>query len=160
MTLSSQERIVVRREELLKRARGIRLRLLDEGARVDEVLSGLDAEILQDADLLEAVLWQTMVEMLPETGEELLRSLTVMEKLPQGQTKGDLLHQVRACFKSALKRQSVERQRVLTREKKKLAALGISGSAIMPKIPSQDGWDDEFRSEMERLKKELLATAS
>ena len=160
MTLSSEEREEVRKEEVLKRAKGIRLKLVNEGLRLNDVLSGLDSEILEDRSLLEWALWQTMVEMLPTEGDELIRSLDVMEKLPQSRTKADTLKQVRVCFKNALKRQALDRQKALAKEKKKLAAIGISGSAVMPKIPSREGWDAEFQSEMEKLKKELVETAS
>lgn len=160
MTLSSREREEFRRDEFVKRAKGIRLKLLEEAERFDDVLSALDSEPPDDRDFLQEVLWQIMIEMLPTTGEELLRSLAVMEKLPQGQSKGRILREIHSCFKNAVKRQAEDRKRVVAKEKKKLAALGISGSAVVPKIPSQQGWDDEFRTDLAKLKNALLSAAS
>jgi len=158
MTLSSRERDDLRREEFVRRAKGLRLKLAVDGANIDDVLAPSDTESPEDRDFLREVLWEVMIEMLPTNGEEFLRSLTVMEQLPQAKTKGSLLREMRVCFKNALKRQSEDRKRVVAREKKKLAAHGISGSAAVPKIPSGSVWDDQFHADMARLKRALLSS--
>jgi len=156
MTLSTREREDLRREEFARRAKGIRLKLLQEGENIDDVLAGLDAEPPDDRALLQEVLWQIMVELLPTTGEDLLRSLTVMEQLPQGHGKARVLHEIHSSFKNSVKRQAEERKRIVNRERKKLAAIGISGSAVVPKIPSRQDLDASFQADLARLKTALL----
>jgi len=156
MTLSTREREDLRREEFAKRARGIRFKLMQEGEKIDDVLAALDAEPPDDRALLQEVLWQTMVELMPATGEDLLRSLAVMEKMPQGRSKGHVLHEIHSSFKNSVKRQAEERKRIVNRERKKLAALGISGSAVVPKIPSRQELDASFQAELAKLKTALL----
>jgi hypothetical protein len=160
MTLSTSERDDLRREEFAKRAKGLRLRLLTEGENIEDILSAIDAESPEDRDALRKALWQVMVEMLPLNGDDFLRSVTVMEQLPQARTKESVLRDIRGCFKHALKRQAEDRKKVVTREKKKLAAFGISGSAAVPKIPSGSVWDDQFHADMAKLKEALLSPSS
>lgn len=157
MTLSTRERDDLKKEELIKRARGLRLKLEADGTDIGEVLAALEEEPPEDRDALRKVLWEVMIDLLPLNGEELLRSLTAMEHLPQAASKGGVLREMRACFKNALKRQAEDRKKVIAREKKKLAAHGISGSAAVPKIPTQSDPDDRFREDMAKLKKALLS---
>ena len=79
-----------------------------------------------------------------------------MEMLPAGKAKAPTLHELRTSFKSRLKARGEDRKKVLAREKKKLAAAGISGSAVVPKISKGLGAEQGFEEELGRFKRELL----
>ncbi|MGB6063562.1 MAG: hypothetical protein WBG50_02070 [Desulfomonilaceae bacterium] len=158
MSLSHEEKESLRAEELRKRANGFRIRLLDDPSRADEILSGLNNESENDRQLLHSLLWNAMVEAMP-ADEAVLQYLHVMEMLPAGTVKNEILHELRSSFKSWLKTRGTDRQKALTREKKKLAAAGISGNAVVPKIPKGSGVEHGFEQELERFKRQLLSDA-
>jgi len=155
MTLSSEERERLHREDLRKRAKGFKIKLLQNPSGTEEVLSQLNENAPEDRKLLEDFIWQEMVESLP-LDREILQHLDLMEKLPQSEPKGPILREIRFCYKTLLKEQAGERHKILAREKKKLAAFGISGSAVVPKIPLQSPLHADFLSELEGLKQDLL----
>jgi len=155
MTLSSDEKERLRREDLLKRAKGFKIKLLHNPSATEEVLSPLDEYVPEDQRLLQDLIWQEMVESLP-LDREILQHIDLMEKLPQSRPKGPILREIRSRFKTLLKDQAEERHKTLAREKKKLAAFGISGSAVVPKIPSQSSLHTDFSSDLESLKRDLL----
>jgi hypothetical protein len=154
MSLSQEEKASLHTEELRKRANGFKIRLLDDPARADEIIATLDNEPESDRQVLHSLIWKTMVETLP-ADEELLKYLPIMEKLPTGQAKAATLHELRASFKSWLKTRGDERKKLIARERKKLASAGISGSAVVPKIPEGSRAEQGFEEELERLGKEL-----
>jgi len=155
MSLSQEEKDTLHKEELLKRANGFKIRLLDDPSRAAEILAILDSEPESDRLLLHSLLWNAMLETLP-ADEEILKYLSVMETLPEGEAKATTLHELRASFKSWLKVRGADRKKILAREKKKLAAAGISGSAVVPKIPKGPGAEHGFEGELEKFKKELV----
>ena len=158
MSLSQEEKESLHLEELRKRANGFKIRLLDDPSRADEMLATLDNEPESDRRVLHSLLWNAMVESLP-ADEEILKCLHIMEMLPAGQAKVATLHELRASFKSWLKTRGADRKKVVARERKRLASAGISGSAVVPKIPKGSGAEQGFELELEKLKTELMAEA-
>ncbi|MBI4962036.1 MAG: hypothetical protein HY913_02050 [Desulfomonile tiedjei] len=156
MTLSPDERESLRTEDLRKRAKGFKIKLLQNPAAVEEILSSLDEHSPEDRTALELFIWEEMVDSLP-LDHELLQYLELMEKLPQAKLKGQVLNEIRSRFKTLLKDQADDRHKSFAREKKKLAALGISGSAVVPKIPKQSPLHEGFSSDFAKLKRDLLA---
>jgi len=159
MSLSQEEKESLHVEELRKRANGFKIRLLDDPSRADEILATLDNEPESDRRLLHSLLWNTMLDTLP-ADEEILKYLHVMEALPVGQAKIAKLHEMRATFKSWLNIRGAERKKVLARERKKLAAAGISGSAVVPKIPKGPRAEQGFEQALGKLKAELMTETS
>jgi hypothetical protein len=159
MSLSQAEKESLHMEELRKRANGFKIRLLDDQSRADEILATLDSQPENDRRVLHSLLWNAMVESLP-ADEEILKCLHVMEMLPAGKANASKLHELRASFKSWLKTRGADRKKVLARERKKLAAAGISGSAVVPKIPKESSAEQGFEQHLGRLKTELMAEAS
>jgi len=159
MSLSQAEKESLHMEELRKRANGFKIRLLDDPSRTDEILATLDNEPESDRRLLHSLLWNTMLDTLP-ADEEILKYLHVMEMLPAGKAKATKLHELRASFRSWLKTRGADRKKVLARERKKLAAAGISGSAVVPKIPKGSSAEQGFEQELGKLKTELMTEAS
>jgi hypothetical protein len=159
MSLSKEEKESLHMEELRKRANGFRIRLLDDPSRADEILAALDNEPERDRLVLHSFLWNTMLETLP-ADEEILKCLQIMELLPTGKANASKLSKLRAAFKSWLKTRGADRKKVLAREKKRLAAAGISGSAVVPKIPKGSGVERGFEQELERFRKELSGNNS
>jgi len=159
LTLTTAERANLRKEEFGKRAKGFRLRLLEDPSRADEVLAVLKDETPEDRNLLETLIWGEMVENLP-AGHDILKHIEVMKVLPQSHGKGRALGELKSLFKEGMKSEAEDRKKVITREKKKLAALGISGTAVIPKIPKEIEPDPEVLSAMGKCKKELLAESA
>jgi hypothetical protein len=151
MVLSQEEKEQYRREELGKRAKGLRIKLLDSDQEVDQVLDSLNEEPVEDRKLLESLLWDEMIESL-STDKDALRQLLVMEKLPQSQNRASELAQIRNMLKAGLKSRTKDRKKIVARERKRLAAFGLSGTAVVPKIPDDAILDSEAASRIEELK--------
>jgi hypothetical protein len=159
MSLSQEEKESLHMEELRKRANGFKIRLLDDPSRADEILATLNNEPESDRRVLHSLLWNAMVESLA-ADEEILKCLHIMEMLPAGSANTAKLHELRASFKSWLKTRGADRKKVLARERKRLAAAGISGSAVVPKIPKSSDAEGGFELELGKLKTELMVEAS
>jgi len=155
MSLSSEEREDLRKDELEKRAKGFRLKLLDNPGDAEQILASISGEPEQDRAFLQTSLWNEMVNGLAP-GKDFLTHLEVMGKLPQGTAKASLLKELRSAMDSAKKDWSQDIKKVIAREKKKLASLGISGSAVVPKI-SKSGLDQDYTALIGRFKGRLLA---
>jgi hypothetical protein len=153
MTLSDNEKDELHREELKKKARGYRVKLLDSPSEVDQTIASLDGEA--DKSLLEALVWEELVDTLPND-HTANRHVGIMEKLPQATSKADVLDAIRTLMKSSSKVVAQDRKKVLTREKKKLASFGISGTAVLPKTPKDGQLTSEIVSKLDTLKKDLL----
>lgn len=155
MALSADEKEAVRREEMEKKAKGFRLKLLEDPVGADQILVLVEEEPEENRDLLRSMIWETMVEGLIED-ENRFKYLEVMEKLPQAREKHAALKEVRSALQEAMKDRNKDRKKMLTREKKKLASFGISGSAVVPKISKKGGSDSELRATAESFKEKLL----
>lgn len=155
MTLSEDEKGNLRREEFTRRARGLRLKLLDNPTGAEEILSALQSESEQDRTLLQSLLWEEMVQAVP-ADESALPQLELLGKMPQAGSKTSTLAQMRSFIKSRLKDRSRDRRTTLAREQKKLAAFGIAGTAVVPKLPKQPLVGQDSLAVWERLKGQLL----
>jgi hypothetical protein len=154
MSLSVEERANLRQEDLRKRARGVKFKLVQDPDRAEEILSSLSKEPDEDRRFLESFLWELMIEEMP-TDAKIFKRLDLMEKLPGAQDRSHALHRLRDAFREVAKNDVIDKKRILTREKKRLAALGISGSAVLPKIPKENFPDGEFLERIESLRREL-----
>ena len=155
MSLSEDEKESLRTEELEKKARGFRLRLLEDPSRVREILWDLEKEPDENRRLLQRLLWESVVEGL-DVPEELFKCLDVLEKLPQAVDKASLLKEARAAVNAAMKDRAKDRKKILNRERKKLAAFGISGSAVVPKMPTDGSYDSAVAAAVAEYQKKLL----
>lgn len=158
MVLSEEEKKGIRDERLRKRANGFRMRLMETPDILDEVLQSLDQEPEEDRKDLESLVWRQIVESLTPS-KEIFGTVTLLEKLPQAKTKGPVLKELRARFTEELKDKSKEKKKVVAREQKKLAALGISGTAVVPKMPKEPETDTGLASVLEGFKDRLLDAA-
>lgn len=157
MSLSAEERADLRQEDLRKRARGLKLKLVQDPDRVEEILSPLSQEPAEDRRILESYLWELMIEDMP-TDAKALKYLDLMEKLPGAQARTQALQRLRDAFREVTKSDVMDKKKILTRERKRLAALGISGSAVLPKIPKGNVPSGEFLERIESLRRELSGT--
>lgn len=153
MALSPEERESIRRQDMLKKARGFKLKLLEDPSTAEEALSSLGEESPEDRALVESSLWKLLVEELP-SNDEILKYLDLMEKIAPNEAP--TLKEIRAAFKSGVKDRISEKKKVVHKEKKRLASLGISGTAVMPKIPQDVDAGDDFSVVLEKFKAELL----
>ncbi len=158
MTLSAEEQEHLRKERLGKIAKGYRMKLLELPEGADQILEAIENESPEDRELLRELIWAEMVENLPADAD-ILKYLELMEKLPQAESKRLIIGELRGKFKSSLKHQVPDRKKIVLREKKKLAAAGISGSAVVPRIPKTPEPDPEFISALQRCRRELLDQA-
>jgi len=155
MSLSSEERDQLHREELEKRARGFKLKLMENRATVDEIIESMNGDSDEDRKLLDSLLWEQIFDGLPED-RSILKCLDLMERLPAGKARPGVMKEMRSFFKTAAKGRSVDRKKLLTREKKKLASAGISGTAVVPKAPKTVPPNSESPSRIEEFKHQLL----
>jgi len=155
MTLTAEEQENLRRERLGKMAKGYRIKLLEVPEGAEQILEAINGESPEDRELLRELIWVEMVENLPSDAD-ILNYLELMENPPQAESKHAVISELRGTFKAGLKHQVPDRKKIVLREKKKLAAAGISGSAVVPKIPKNPEPDPEFLSVLQRRRRELL----
>jgi hypothetical protein len=155
MSLSSEERDRLHREELAKRAKGFRLKLMENRSTVDDILEAMNEDSDEDRLLLDSMLWEEIFDGLPDD-KSIPRFLDLMEQLPTGKAKPTVLKEMRLFFKDAAKGRSVDRKKLLTRERKRLTAAGISGTAVVPKVSKNLKANSGFLSKIEEFKHQLL----
>ena len=155
MSLSAEEREEIHREEMLKKAKGYKLKLLHDIAIRDEALIALNQESDSDKNLILQNLWSLLIDDLPRN-EEILNYTEVMELIAPH--KAPILKELRAAFKSEVKDTFSDKKKIVHKERKRLAALGISGSAVVPKIVTKAEGDD-FVSVIEEFREKLADPA-
>jgi len=155
MTLSDQEKADLRMEELSRKARGFCLKLFDDPSRSDEILSTLDQEPAEERNLMLNLIWGHMVEDLP-TSKEIFNHIDILERMPQARRLAKELKEFRAALNIALKDSNAARHKALARERKKLESAGISGSAVVPKLPGDTATVEDFPAIVTRFKGRLL----
>lgn len=156
MTLSDGERERLRREELAKRAKGLRLKLMRDPSRVDEIRASIEEQSASDREVLDSLFWAEMVENMPEDKELLLPYLELLERLPQARGKHAVFGKIRDTLKAHTKDKSADKKSQAARERKRLADAGISGSAVVPRLVA-DGTDgSRFVTAVNLLKKSLV----
>jgi hypothetical protein len=154
MSLSAEERANLHQEDQRKRVKGLKLKLVQEPERVEEILAPLSNETGDDRLLLESLLWELMIEEMP-LDSRVFKYLDLMENLPGAQSRAQVLHRLRDTFKEVAKNQVIDKKKTLNREKKKLAALGISGGAVIPKVPKEDIPSGNFLERIAALSRDL-----
>jgi hypothetical protein len=155
MSLSRNEKEEIRKQDFRKKAKGLRRRLLDNPAGSDEILEAIHKETQEDKRLLEAMLWDEIVRDMPNN-MQIFQHLDVLEKMPRSPVIARILKEAYASLKAATKTGAKDKKKILTREKKKLAAFGISGSAVTPKLPSDSYTDEGFAKTVEACRRDLL----
>jgi hypothetical protein len=146
MSLSEEEKEALRKEDFRRKARGLRLRLMDNPTASDDILPALQLESEEDRKLLESFLWEELVREMPADAH-VFQHLDLLEKMLQAEKSKAILREAREAFKNATKTRGKDRKKILLREKKKLASWGISGSAVVPKLPP----DSEAGAELARM---------
>ncbi len=158
MSLSEDEKEDLRREDFRKKARGLRLRLMDNPSNSDDILSVLQQESEGDRQILEALLWEELVREMP-ANTHIFQHLDLLEKIPQAEKDKSILREARESFKEATKSRAKDKKKILLREKKKLASWGISGSSVVPKLPSDFDAGDDLARLVEQYKYRILQRA-
>lgn len=159
MSLSSEEKEDLKREELEKRAKGFRLRFVDGTIEADEILSTIDEEPNEDGKRLQSLLWKELVESLP-LDQTMLKFLDLMEKLPQGEAKARIIKDCRSSMKDLGKIKAKDRKKLAALERKKLASFGISGTAVIPKLSDDTTAGSKAAARMEEFKSKLRESPS
>lgn len=154
MSLSTEEKEDLKREELEKRAKGFRVRFADGTLDADAILSTIGEESEEDAQRLKSLLWTEMVESLPDD-RSALKFLALMERLPQAQAKALIIGEIRSSMKDLGKTKAKDRKKLAAVERKKLASFGISGTAVVPKLPDEMGAGSKTAAKMEEFKRRL-----
>jgi hypothetical protein len=154
MTLSREEKDNIRKEDLRKRAGGLKMKLMDAPETWEETSAWLEKESSEDRASLERNVWELLVEELP-ADQRGLKYLDLMEKLSVGKLKEEVLSKARSSLKSHLKNRGQERKKLLAKEKKKLASFGVSGTAVIPKI-HQTAVESDSEAFATKLKRDLL----
>ncbi|MFH1115309.1 MAG: hypothetical protein V1792_15470 [Pseudomonadota bacterium] len=159
MALSKEEKEDLRKEDLRRKARGLRLRVMDDPSACDDILQALQRDAAEDRSLLESLLWEELVREMP-LDARVFGHLDLLEKMPQAGKTGPLLREARESFKNASKDRTKDRKKILIREAKRLAGLGISGSAVVPKLPPDSDTGGELTRAIEKFRGQLLKTAA
>jgi hypothetical protein len=155
MTLSEEERERLQREESVKRAKGLRLKLMTDPSRANEVLAAIEKESATEHPMLDSLFWSDMVENIPED-KELLPYLDLLESLPQARGKQSILRKIRDSWKACTKETSADKKDQAARERKRLADVGISGGAVVPRLLEGGFTLSRFSDDLKVLKKALV----
>ncbi len=115
MSMSPEERESLHREEMLKKAKGYKLKLVDNPATAEDTLSSLNQEKPEDKLLIQRFLWTILVEELP-TNEDILKYLDIMEAIEPD--KSSILKEVRSAFKSGVKDRISDKKRSSRKKKR------------------------------------------
>jgi hypothetical protein len=152
MALSEDEKKAFKREELHKKAKGLYLKLTQTPALMDSLLDGIRESDEPDDKTLRALLWNIFVENLP-SGKDMDSYLELMRKMPAPPDRISLLSDMQKELKARQKSRMKQRKVALEAERKRLAAAGISGTAVSPKLrDDHDGTMDII----EKYKKILI----
>jgi hypothetical protein len=156
MSLSNEERKSLHDEGLLKRAKGLKLKIIQNPANTDEIVSSSEFETEADRKQAEEHLWGMMLDDIPTT-EKAFKYIDLLGKLPAGKRHAQVLATMKTDFRRVLKESVTEKKKFLTKEKKKLASIGISGSAVMPRIPKDFDLGYLFAQLIDKYKAKLNA---
>ncbi len=138
MSLSEEEKKAFKREELQKKAKGLYLKLTQTPALMDSLLDGIRASDEPDDKMLRAMLWNIFVENLP-SGKDMESYLELMRKIPASPDRVSLLSDLRKELKLHRQGRMKQRKVEMEAERKRLAAAGISGTAVSPKLRNDRG---------------------
>ncbi len=155
LSLSSSEREKINEEELEKRARGVRLKIEMDPLGSENYIDSAELEDEGAQAKLRLAVWRLLVEDVP-TDETVFKYLTFLERTLLAAPKHTLIEKMKRDLRHVLKETVVDKKKALTKERKKLTAIGISGEAVMPKLPKTVPASEEFVKLAENYKKELL----
>lgn len=155
MSLSPEEKKRLHMEKLRKKAKGFEIKILGNPDSSDEIIASINNEPEDDAGILKSLVWNSLVQKMPK-GEAVLKHLEILDKLPQAKAKGKILDDLRAILKTSLKNRNKDLKNILNSERKKLAAFGISGSAVVPKLVTDSWINKNTSSKIEINKAKLL----
>lgn len=155
MGLTAEEKRGIRLKDLEKKSKGIILRLLEDPENCDAIIASINDEPEKDGATLRTMVWNGLVESLP-AGKDLPQHLDILEKFPQAQSKSPILGQLRDLWNTAQKNRTKDTKALLNAERKKLAAFGISGSAVIPKIDKDAAIQEIISSKLNVIKTNLL----
>lgn len=133
MSLSQEEKHSLHREELRKKAKGFFVKLIEHPDSIDDILRSVRNEPPGDSEILTAMIWNEMAVNIPGR-KAILKHIDAMEKIPHEEQKGKLLGELKAELNATLKNLSKDMKSLVNGERKKLAAFGISGSAVIPNV--------------------------
>ncbi|MBM3299267.1 MAG: hypothetical protein FJY85_04870, partial [Deltaproteobacteria bacterium] len=105
MSLSTEEKESFRREELQKKARGFRLKLLQTPSHAVEILSAVDHEPQENRGVLLSFIWKNLIDGMIDEAEP-LKTIQVLERLPQAVSKKPLLGEFRSALNTAIRQKS------------------------------------------------------
>jgi len=159
MSLSEEEKEALRKEDFRRKARGLRLRLMDNPAGSDDILPAVRLANEKDRNLLESMLWEELVREMP-SDTHIFQHLDLLDKMPQAEKNKPILREAREAFKNASKTRGKDRKQILLREKKKLATWGISGSAVVPKLPPDSDPGGDLARLIGKYRDKLLERAA
>lgn len=152
LSLSDEEKKAFKLEELQKRAKGLHLKLTQTPTLVESLLNDIRENEEEDIDKLRSLLWNTFVENLP-LGSDNDSYLELMRKLPVSLDRTRLLSELQKELKAHAKNRMKARKVALAAERKRLAASGISGTAVVPKLKSDN---EDTKDLVEKYKKLLI----
>ncbi len=135
LSLSEQEKKALKREELQKRAKGIYLKLTQNPSLLPTLLEGIRDSDEPDNNTLISFLWNTFVENIP-AGRDMDKYLDLMRELPVSAEQLALLNALQEELKLEARKGLKERKAALAAERRRLEAVGISGTAVVPKLKS------------------------
>jgi hypothetical protein len=158
MTLSEKEKEEFHKEELHKKAKGLRVRLTEHRSEVPEVLTEIEAEPEPDRDALRSLLWRELVEGLPGN-KSAAEHIEILEQFPQATAHAGLFAKIRSFVKTGAKTLAADRKKALVHERKRLETMGIAGTAVVPRLPESADLEAEFNAAIARFKRELLAAS-
>ncbi len=134
MGLSEEEKKRLKHEELIKKARGYKVKCLSAPETVEFQLQGLEGEPEEDRETLGKLIWNSFVDELP-ADSSIADYLKVMERLPQAGKFQSELARLGEEIKSGARNQKADKKKILNKERKRLTSFGISGDAVIPAMP-------------------------
>ena len=154
MGLSEAEKEQISRDALEKKAKGYALKIHDYQDSTDKIVENLMAEPPDQLEELKKLVWNNLVSKI-QNDENLQSFMNVMEKLEFEPDRKPVFQKYRSLLKEAQKDKSKDKKLIIDRERRKLADSGISGTAVVPKIPRDSGEQGVNRL-LENLKSELV----
>ncbi|MFH0826051.1 MAG: hypothetical protein V2B18_25135, partial [Pseudomonadota bacterium] len=112
MTLSAEERERYRQEECRKKAKGYKLRLLDNpGSSTEEWTTPAEVPE-QDRELIRRLLWEEFLNAVPDDRQGVLQYIAAMERLPRTDAQTSILAKMRKAAQAGVKNPAEGRKKL------------------------------------------------
>lgn len=154
MGLSEAEKEQISKDSLSKKAKGYALKIHDYTDSTDKIVENLFGESPDELEELKKLVWNDLVSKI-QNDQNLQSFLDVLQKLAFAPDRKPVFEKYRSLLKYAQKDKSKDRKLIIEREKRKLADSGISGTAVVPKIP-KDSEEQGVNKLLENLRAELV----